>query len=292
MVTLHAQKTLLLVDPTSPDGETSLALLGPDDTHTAVVALLKGGPSAALHEFAAAEEIDSSTAASIYLDQVAERIARPDRIVETIVVGGSDPATELSSLIQSSDIRRVLVPASLPRLQPGAFSQLVKAWPQLIVAAPSSGQTRTAKAHQTPGRLPQVLRRLRRVPTVLRDNPLAERIPAWELQKLVELSTVVEVDADTGVIRQGAPGRKCLIVVEGALCVEIDGVELAELGAGEIAGELALITGSPCNASVTARSDALVLAISRSDFDALLDACPRLGNHILHTAVGRIARAA
>lgn len=285
-------KTLVFVDPTAPDGETSLALLDRQDTHPSLMTLAKGGPSAALQQFAASEDIDISAAAWIYLDQVADRIAGPDRVVDTIVAGGSDAALELDSLIERTHTRRVLVPASLHRLQPRAYARLVRAWPQLIVAAPAAEETQPRRRNPSTRTVPRVLGRIRGVPTVLHDSPLAEQIPARELRTLVELGTLVEVAANTGVIRQGAPGRKCLVVIDGALGVESNGVPLADLGAGEIAGELALLTDSPCNASVVARADSLVLAINRKDFETMLESCPRLGNHILQTALGRITRAA
>ena len=120
-------KTLVLVDPTSPDGETALDLLDANDTHVSLVVLMHGRTAAALHQFADIENIDLASAASVYLDQVAERIAASDRLVETVVSGGSDPFAELEDLAAHTETRRVLVPTSLRRQDRAAFSRFVAA---------------------------------------------------------------------------------------------------------------------------------------------------------------------
>lgn len=122
----RSSKTFVLVDPTSPDGESTLALLEPSDLHTSVVVLLSGRSSGALREYAECENIDIALAASIYLDQVAERISAEGRIVETISTHGPDPARDLAELVAVNKTRRVLVPASLQRIDPAGFRLLVQ----------------------------------------------------------------------------------------------------------------------------------------------------------------------
>ena len=126
-------RTFVLVDPTSEDGETSLDALDPTDDHVSLVVLLSGRSSAALREFAAVEGIDTASAGWIYLDQVVERIAAGDRIVETIVATGPDPAFELADLVAFNDTRRVIVPSSLPRLDPDACRRIVDRFPNVVV---------------------------------------------------------------------------------------------------------------------------------------------------------------
>ncbi|NNE94780.1 MAG: hypothetical protein HKN24_02000 [Acidimicrobiales bacterium] len=120
-------KTLVLLDPTSPDGETALDLLDAGDTHVALVVLMHGPASEALHQFAAIENIDLASAASVYLDQVTERIATPGRLVEAILSGGSNPSAELEHLAALSETRRVLVPTSLQRQDGAGFSRFASA---------------------------------------------------------------------------------------------------------------------------------------------------------------------
>lgn len=127
-------RTFVLVDPTADDGESSLDLLEPSDDHVSLVVLLSGRSSSALREYAATEGIDTASAGWIYLDQVVERVDGHDRIVETIVATGPDPVLELADLVASNDTRRVVVPSSLPRVDPASFRRLVDRIPSVVVS--------------------------------------------------------------------------------------------------------------------------------------------------------------
>ena len=122
----HDPKTYLLVDPTSPDGESALDLLDESDTHVSVVVLLTGRMSAALKAFAVGADIDLPTAGWTYLDQVADRISKTGRVIETVVANGPNPADELTQLAHSDAVRRILVPSSLERLDTAAHRRLVE----------------------------------------------------------------------------------------------------------------------------------------------------------------------
>lgn len=126
-MTLHERSdhstTYVLIDPTSPDGESALDLLD-DDEHISLVVLTSGRMSSALREFAHSDDIDVATAGWIYLDQVAERIADGTRIIEAVLASGPDPADELEQLAALSSTRRILVPTSLLRLDLGAYRRL------------------------------------------------------------------------------------------------------------------------------------------------------------------------
>jgi hypothetical protein len=129
--------TLLLLDPTSINGESGLAALGAADDHVALVTLISGRTSA-LREFAHAEEVDLLTAAWIYLDQVVARAEAPGRQLETILIDGSDLARELVDLTATTTVRRVIMPASLERLYPAHCARVRAAMPApvLVVSTP------------------------------------------------------------------------------------------------------------------------------------------------------------
>lgn len=129
--------TVVLVDPTSPDGQTSLALVRDDEQHVIVVVLMSGRASNALHEFAHHENTSVSNAAWIYLDQVAQRLERPGRIVGTVAATGPDPAYELAVVAAEHDADRVLLPASVLRLDRHAPRRLAQLAPVVIEAAPA-----------------------------------------------------------------------------------------------------------------------------------------------------------
>lgn len=127
--------TIVLVDPTAPDGETSLDRIGDDDAHVLVVVLMSGRSSSALHEFARHEQVSVSSAAWTYLDQVAARLERPGRIVGTIAATGPDPAYELAVVASEHTVARVVLPASIARIDRHAPRRLARLSPVTIVVA-------------------------------------------------------------------------------------------------------------------------------------------------------------
>ncbi len=142
--------TLVLLDPTSIDGESALSLLSPADDHVALITMVRGRTSTALRDFAHAEDIDVASAAWVYLDQVVARtgaartaVARTElarteldgRALETMLVDGPDFSTELVDIARLTPIRRVLVGSSLERLAPAACQRLRAAMPAPVIVA-------------------------------------------------------------------------------------------------------------------------------------------------------------
>ena len=75
------------------------------------------------------------------------------------------------------------------------------------------------------------------------------------------------VPAGTALIRQGQPIDSLYIVLDGLLSVtdtRLGSRELAQLGAGEMVGEMSFVDAGPPGATVTALQDSVVLAIPRS----------------------------
>jgi hypothetical protein len=130
-----APTTVVLLDPTSPDGESALDLLRDDDHHVALVVLLSGRSSSALREFAHAEDTSVADAGWYYLEQVAERAARPNRLIESIPATGPDVYQELAYLATTHQLGRVLLPASIMRHHRHLPYQLARLTPASITVA-------------------------------------------------------------------------------------------------------------------------------------------------------------
>ena len=90
------------------------------------------------------------------------------------------------------------------------------------------------------------------------------------LAKLAERMEVQFVPAGTVVIRQGDPGDALFVVVNGRLRVSVrrEGSDfaIAEVGRGELIGEMALLSDDPRSATVAAIRDSQMLRLSKSDF--------------------------
>jgi hypothetical protein len=287
---LQQSKTFVLLDPTAHDGESALDLLGADDTHVCLVVLMHGHSSEALHKFADVENIDLASAASIYLDQVAERIDTPDRVVETLVSGGSDPASEFEYLAAHHQTRRVLVPSSLQRHELAGFERFPRAQPTVVVRAAAGSASTPSKRWDD--KLRSVFPWFGGTPESLKKLSFADQVPTSELRRLSKLGTVVEVAASTEVIGQGGDAQMFLVVIDGSFTVVRDGDVIADLGPGQIAGEMAMLNGSNCNASVVASADARVLELGPREFSAMLETCPGINQQVQQTARGRLTPAA
>jgi len=137
--TMIVPRTVILVDPSSPDGEGGLAVLTSEDRAVTLLLTLDGRSAAALREFADAENIDVSIAGLIYLDQVARRLGPRTDDIETISARGSDPVNEIFHMLQDRPVHRVIVPASLPGLEAGGLSKLLRVCPVPVIVAPRTG---------------------------------------------------------------------------------------------------------------------------------------------------------
>jgi rhodanese-related sulfurtransferase len=97
------------------------------------------------------------------------------------------------------------------------------------------------------------------------------------------------------VIRQGDAGDYYYLIEQGRCLVTRDvagsTVELAELKAGDAFGEEALVSNSPRNATVTMKTDGVLLVLSKAEFDELLRE-PLLVHCPVAEAVQRIQRGA
>jgi hypothetical protein len=138
--TMIVTRTLILIDPSSPDGEGGLSLLTSEDQAVTLLLTLDGRSAASLREFAVAEQIDVSMAGLIYLDQVVCRISVHTDDIETISTSGADAVGEIFHVLQHRPVNRVIVPASLPGLDAAGLHRLQQACPVPVVVAPRVDQ--------------------------------------------------------------------------------------------------------------------------------------------------------
>jgi len=129
----------------------------------------------------------------------------------------------------------------------------------------------------------------------LRRIPLFAELDPDDLLDLAELASEAEIAAGAALCVQGRPDSGDLYaVVAGRAAVSVrsaDGgeSELAELGAGEVVGELALLDGSPRSASVRAKGGPLrVLSIPGAAFRDRLLPRGRVARSLLLTLTRRL----
>jgi CRP-like cAMP-binding protein len=76
-----------------------------------------------------------------------------------------------------------------------------------------------------------------------------------------------------------------MIIVDGVAVVRRNGRKIATLGAGDIMGELSILSGLPRTATVVADTDLIVESLNRREFMSLLDDSPRIAKKILLRAI-------
>jgi CRP/FNR family cyclic AMP-dependent transcriptional regulator len=109
-----------------------------------------------------------------------------------------------------------------------------------------------------------------------------------ELKSVGRLMTELDVKEGATLTKQGEPGREFMIISAGTAKVEIDGQTVAHLASGDFLGELAVISGTPRTATVTATSAMVIEVLNRREFMSLLDESASLGRKVLVGAVKRL----
>jgi CRP-like cAMP-binding protein len=125
----------------------------------------------------------------------------------------------------------------------------------------------------------------------LRGIPIFADVPERILRQIARAMTEFEAPAGQVLIQQGQPGSGLLIVEEGAVVVERPGRRPIELGPGEFVGELALLTPEGVHrARVRTKTPAVLLAMSRQDFNTFLREEPRIAVAMLPTLASRLSQ--
>ncbi len=123
----------------------------------------------------------------------------------------------------------------------------------------------------------------------LRGIPLFAEIDDDGLGVIAQLATEFAAPAGRVLAEVGQPGAGLFIIEEGTVAVDLPDGNAVELGPGEFFGEVALLTDSPRNARVRARSDVRCLAIERQAFALLLDAQPTIAAAMLPIVARRLS---
>ncbi len=117
------------------------------------------------------------------------------------------------------------------------------------------------------------------------SDPKEDRLRALDLFKsasdkairhLVSAADEVSVEAGRVLIQQDHNHNELYILSSGSAKVEVDGIEVAEIPAGEFVGELGYFVSAPASATVTAKTDLEVMVIPYNRFDQILDDNPDL----------------
>lgn len=114
------------------------------------------------------------------------------------------------------------------------------------------------------------------------ELPLFAGLSAGEIQDIESRMGRREYTPQQAIVREGGPGDAAFLIISGLVAVRhrdpASGVEflLAELGPGQMFGEMALITGKPRGASVIAIEPTTCAVLEREDFERALRMYPEI----------------
>jgi CRP/FNR family transcriptional regulator, cyclic AMP receptor protein len=123
----------------------------------------------------------------------------------------------------------------------------------------------------------------------LRNVPLFEGLSRRELSALASATDEVDLPEGRTLTLEGGVGTEFVVLADGIADVERAGERVNRLGPGDFFGEIALVTGGPRTATVTTRTPARLLVLSRPAFRSLLRTSPRIKRRILASAALRLA---
>jgi CRP-like cAMP-binding protein len=128
---------------------------------------------------------------------------------------------------------------------------------------------------------------------ILRTIPLFANIEPSKLKLMAFASERLTFSAGQALFHEGAEGNAAYIVIEGTADVLVDGregspIKVAEVGANDIVGEIAILCDVPRTATVQATSELVTLRITKELFFRLLHDFPQIGVEVMRVLAHRL----
>src|SRR5438067_8858473 len=127
----------------------------------------------------------------------------------------------------------------------------------------------------------------------LRSVPLFSSLDSKSTAKLGEYLTIHDYPKSATIFRYGDPGDAMYLIDVGKVQISItdaDGavVTLAELGAGDFFGDMAMLDGHARAANATATEDARLAKLTRDEFLSFMRGDPRVTLELLTALTQRV----
>jgi CRP-like cAMP-binding protein len=125
----------------------------------------------------------------------------------------------------------------------------------------------------------------------LKDIPVFADLDTAELEAIARLAAEVSVPEGKQLVREGDYSYDVLAIEEGTAKVERGGDLVAEIGPGDVIGEMGVLEREQRNATVTATSPMLLVTLDRWDVKRLQKSAPNAVEHLKHLIEERRANA-
>jgi CRP/FNR family transcriptional regulator, cyclic AMP receptor protein len=124
-------------------------------------------------------------------------------------------------------------------------------------------------------------------PARLKKIPVFADLTEQELEHIAALAAEVSVPSGKELVREGDYSYDVLAIEEGTARVERDGDRLADLGPGDVVGEMGVLERSQRNATVIATSPMLLVTLTGWDIRRLTKTAPRAVDHLREVVAQR-----
>ena len=124
---------------------------------------------------------------------------------------------------------------------------------------------------------------------LIKSIPLFAHCTKKELDALTSQFDEVQVPSGKALTTQGEPGREFVVLVDGTAEVTQNGSRVNLLGAGDFLGEIALLSGGPRTATVTATSEVDLLVLTSRGFARVTKEIPSVQASVLKALSERLA---
>jgi CRP/FNR family cyclic AMP-dependent transcriptional regulator len=114
----------------------------------------------------------------------------------------------------------------------------------------------------------------------LRNIPVFSDLEDQELSHIAALAAEVSVPAGKELVREGDYSYDVLAIEEGTARVERDGSHVADLGPGDVVGEMGVLERAQRNATVRATSPMRLVTLTGWDIRRLRKSAPNAVSHL------------
>ncbi len=124
---------------------------------------------------------------------------------------------------------------------------------------------------------------------LIKGVPLFSSASKQELAQIASIADELDFPEGKVLISEGDSGREFFVLIEGSAEVQRGGKKVASIGGGDFFGEIALISKTPRNATITTTSPVRALVITDRAFRQLLDRSPQIAVGVLTALAERLA---
>ena len=124
-------------------------------------------------------------------------------------------------------------------------------------------------------------------PGRLRKIPVFADLDDEELDHIANLAAEVSVPAGKELVREGDYSYDVLAVEEGTASVTRHGEPIAEIGPGDVVGEMGVLERAQRSATVVAQSPMLLVTLTSWDIRRLAKTAPRAVEHLREVVARR-----